>query len=187
MGGNPIAVEPAIIRPPRHSSATPVPYIPLRKGVYPSSSSRTPQSLVSSKRTPIPIPRHTNRNLHAPPRRRLPPAPAPNSRSRRARQRLVLPRRQRRPARRRIVPAVGAAAAAALPLLELREAVRAGARRRAARVVVGVLVEGHRVRRVRVAEDVAAAPAVVPPREVAELAPAGGVVADCGFVVGLLL
>ncbi len=81
--------------------------------------------------------------------------------------------------------AAGGAAAAAAPLLEPVVAVGAGAHGHAARVVVGLVVERHGVGRVGVAKDVAAAPAVVAAREVVEGAPAGRVVADGGFVVGL--
>jgi hypothetical protein len=47
------------------------------------------------------------------------------------------------------------------------------------------LVEGDFVGAVVVAEDVAAAPAVVAARKVGKGLAAGGVVADCGLVVGL--
>lgn len=48
-----------------------------------------------------------------------------------------------------------------------------------------MLVEGDFVGAVVVAEDVAAAPAVVAAREVRKGLATGGVVADCGFIVGL--
>ena len=55
----------------------------------------------------------------------------------------------------------------------------------AARVEVGVLVEGDLKGAVHVAEYVAAFAAVVPAREVAKVSLARRVVADSGFVVGL--
>lgn len=79
----------------------------------------------------------------------------------------------------------GLAAVAAPPDLEVAVAVLARAAGLAARVVVGALVEGHLVARVRVAEDVAATPAVVAAHEVVEEALAGRVVAAVGFEVSL--
>ena len=77
------------------------------------------------------------------------------------------------------------AAGAAAPLLELRVAVLAGAAEEAAGVVVGVLVEGDLEGAVGVTEDVAALAAVVAAGEVAESPPAGRVVADSRFIIGL--
>lgn len=79
----------------------------------------------------------------------------------------------------------GAGAVAAAPHLEVAVAVRAGAAQLAAGVVVCALVQGHLVRRVRVAKDVAAAPAVVASHEIVEVFFAGGVIADVGLVIGL--
>lgn len=62
---------------------------------------------------------------------------------------------------------------------------RAAAAQLAAGVVVCALVQGHLVRGVRVAKDVAAAPAVVASHKVVEVFFAGGVIADVGLVVGL--
>jgi hypothetical protein len=136
----------------------------------------------TSKSTPVPIPRHTQRHLGSS---------------------LRSPIRTRRERARRNLSAVlsssstsllvgpGAAGARILairpapPLLELAVAVGACADRCPARVVVCVLVEGDFVGAVVVAEDVAAAPAVVAAREVGKGLAAGGVVADCGLVVGL--
>ena len=71
-------------------------------------------------------------------------------------------------------------------LLVLLVAVGAGARGDGStRVEVGVLVEGNGVRGVPVAEDVAAAAAVVATDEVVEVALAGRVIADSGLRVGL--
>lgn len=79
----------------------------------------------------------------------------------------------------------GLAVGAAAPRLELVVAVLAGAAHGAARVVVGVLVKRDLEGRVRVAEDVAAAAAVMAPRPVVEVAHAGGLVADRGVGIGL--
>lgn len=75
--------------------------------------------------------------------------------------------------------------ASAPPQLEVAVAVCAGAAELTARVIVGALVQGNLIARVRVAKDVAAAPAVVPPHEVVEVLLAGRVVTDFGFRIGL--
>lgn len=62
---------------------------------------------------------------------------------------------------------------------------RAAAAQLAAGVVVCALVQGYLERGVRVAKDVAAAPAVVASHKVVEVLFAGGVIADVGLVVGL--
>ena len=77
------------------------------------------------------------------------------------------------------------AAVAAAPDLEVAVAVLARPAELAARVVVGALVEGDLEVGVRVAEDVAAAPAVVAAHEVVEEPLAGRVVAYVGLEVGL--
>lgn len=64
------------------------------------------------------------------------------------------------------------------PALELAETVVADAGEGAARVVVCALVEGGLLGRVRIAEDIAAAAAVVAADEVVEVLFAGWVVAD---------
>lgn len=77
--------------------------------------------------------------------------------------------------------AVGPAA----PCLEFGVTVGATPAGRAAGVVVCVFVEGDLVGRVPVAEDVATAPAVVPPYEVVEVLLAGRLVAYRGVRIGL--
>lgn len=79
----------------------------------------------------------------------------------------------------------GGRVASASPSHELEEAVVAGADGVASRVEVCALIERHELHRVRVAKDVATAPAVVPSDKVIEILFAGWVVADIGFSVGL--
>lgn len=79
------------------------------------------------------------------------------------------------------------AAVPAPPHLVVAVAVGAGPARLAARIVVGALVQGHLVTGVRVAEDVAAAPAMVPSHKIVEVLLAGWVVTDFRFNIGLLL
>lgn len=77
------------------------------------------------------------------------------------------------------------AGGAGAPFFELGIAMGAGAARHAARVVVGVLVQGHLKGAVGVAKDVAALAAVVAAREVAEVSLARGMVADGRLLVRL--
>jgi hypothetical protein len=78
------------------------------------------------------------------------------------------------------------AAFAAVPRLELLEAVVAGARGDGSRVEVCILVQRQRIAGVPVAEDVATFAAVVAADKVAEVALAGRVVADGGLSIGLV-
>lgn len=83
------------------------------------------------------------------------------------------------------VPARRLAGCEIPPLLELCVAVAARTAWHAARVEVGVLVEGNLEAAVLVAKDVTALAAVVAAREVAEVPLAGRVIAHGGLVVGL--
>jgi hypothetical protein len=131
-----------------------------------------------SKRTPIPIPRHTGRQTLTQPHIPLPKHPHTAS----------LPTIHR--GRRRIITmralAIAPAAPCNLPAPEIPPAVLASPRARAFGMVICVLVERDAVLAVQVAEDVAAAPTVVFACEVGEVALAGCFVANLGFRVGLL-
>lgn len=72
-----------------------------------------------------------------------------------------------------------------LPSFVLREAEFAGATTCPLRMVVRVLIERDGIRRVSVAEDITAAPAVVSSSEVSECSGACGFVANGSFRVGL--
>lgn len=75
--------------------------------------------------------------------------------------------------------------ASASPRHEFKEAVVAGADGVPTWVKVCALVERHKLHRVRVAENVAAATAVMPSDKVVEVFLASWVIADIGFSVGL--
>lgn len=144
-----------------------------------------------SKGTPIPVPRHRVRHLGRVQRHRAMAVPQQRIRRRRRSKRgggrvdLARGGTAGAAAARGRVAAAGLARGEAAPLLELGVAVAAGAAGDAARVEVGVLVEGDLEGGVLVAEDVAALAAVVAAREVVEVALAGRVIAHCGLLVGL--
>lgn len=127
------------------------------------------RSSARSERAPVPIPRHTPHNtLPFPttktshPELPLTPHSLPTN---------LLPRPHR-------ALAITPTAPRKVPSAVIEETVFAGAAACAAGVVGGGLVEGDRPDGVRVAEDVAAAPAVVAAGEVCELAGASRFVAE---------
>lgn len=142
--------------------------------------------LANLESAPVPITRHTEGHLRLRLARRSRACPSHGTRrdgARRHRLGSAMGLLLRCPAA--ACHAGGGRVAPASPRHELEEAVVAGAGGVATRVEVCALVERHELHRVRVAKDVATAPAVVPSDKVVEVLFAGWVVADIGFSVGL--
>lgn len=147
----------------------------------------------TSKRAPIPIPRHTGRHtlrdrLDGLRRKRTAPPTANHRRSRHTITPILAAASAATPSPLDAitpVPAPGARAPRHFPAFVLAPAELACAAAVAEGVERGVLVERDEVGGVRVAEDVTAATAVVAAREVRECACARWCIADSGVGVGL--